>query len=287
LLRFARNDDSSNQELAVMQELTRPQFALTRTLFRDIPYLRSVVFSNLDGPQYGRVFVERIPDPAAAMIWSDAVYFAGSPANTNFNQALKRFVVEEVFPQKEHLLFYPFDTLRDTVLMDLFQEYGITHITRTGFHFDPAIFQERHHGWRAHIPAGYTVLSVDGAVGRDNPNTHQGITDLWGKLEIFLEHGVGYVVMHEGQVVSSCLSVFVGDGHAEMGLNTDEAFRCGGLATLAACAFIEECLQRGLVPDWQCFYNPPSEHLALKLGFVDKTEMRIPYLHVLESFFKP
>jgi hypothetical protein len=44
---------------------------------------------------------------------------------------------------------------------------------------------------------------------------------------------------------------------------------------------------RWYFPTWQCFYNPPSEHLALKLGFVDKTETRIPYLHVLESFFKP
>ena len=50
-----------------MQELTRPQFTLARTLFEDISYLRSVVFSNLDGPQYGRVFVDRIPDPTGSV----------------------------------------------------------------------------------------------------------------------------------------------------------------------------------------------------------------------------
>jgi hypothetical protein len=265
-----------------MLELTNSQFALARPLFKDIPYLRSVVFSNLDGPQYGRVFVDRAAEPSAVLIWSDNIYFAGSPANTEFNQAFKRFVVAEVFPQKEHLLLHPFDPGCDAVLMELFQEYGIAHINRTGFRFDPAAFQACYHDWRSHIPAGYQVLRVDASIAQGNANIRQGITDLWGSVESFLRYGVGYVVLYEGRAVSSCLSVFVGDRHAEMGLNTAEAFRHKGLATLASCGYIDECLQRGLAPDWQCFYNPASEQLALKLGFVDKTEMPVPYIHVVK-----
>ncbi len=216
------------------------------------------------------------------MIWSDAVYFTGSSLNKTFNIEMKRFVLQEVFPSKEHLLFYPFHTDWDALLTDLFEEYGISHITRTGFTFDPALFLERHRDWRTRVPEGFEVRRVDGTLDASN----LGLVEVWGSLDTYYQYGVGYAVLYEGHITSRCLSVFVGDRHAEIGLATEEPYRRRGLATLAACAYIEECLERGLTPDWQCYYNPPSENLALKLGFVNKVEQQIPYIHVTEPIRK-
>ncbi len=270
-----------------MFELTPAQFPLARPLFEPVPYLRAVVFANLDGPQFGRVFVDRLPEPAdqlpgstAAFIWSDALYLAGAWEQAGFSQDFKRFAVAEAFPAKEHLLFFPFSADRTELVMDLFQEYGITQINRTGFTFDADCFRANCPPSARRVPDGFELRRIDGSFDA----SQLGIVEVWGSLATFYACGIGYAVLREGQPVSSCISIFLGGGHAEIALSTQEPYRRKGLAFLTASAMIDECLARGLIPDWQCFYNPPSEALALKLGFIDKTEMPIPYLHVPEQF---
>ena len=54
----------------------------------------------------------------------------------------------------------------------------------------------------------------------------------------------------------------------EIDIHTKEKYRRRGLAHYAASAFIEECLARGLRPNWECWWdNEPSVSLAKKLGF--------------------
>ncbi len=81
-----------------MFELAPAQFALARPLFEAIPYMRAVVFANLDGPQLGRVFVDRLSSPNSAFIWSDAFYLAGAWDQPGFSQDFKRFAIAEAFP---------------------------------------------------------------------------------------------------------------------------------------------------------------------------------------------
>jgi RimJ/RimL family protein N-acetyltransferase len=70
------------------------------------------------------------------------------------------------------------------------------------------------------------------------------------------------------RLASECSAVFVGAGEAEIDILTAEAYRGRGLARLTACAFIDECLRRGLRPDWSCWpERAASWKLALKLGF--------------------
>jgi hypothetical protein len=54
---------------------------------------------------------------------------------------------------------------------------------------------------------------------------------------------------------------------------TEEACRGRGLAAITACAFIEECLTRGLTPAWACWpYREGSYKLAKKLGFEERPD---------------
>jgi GNAT superfamily N-acetyltransferase len=263
-----------------MLELKPAQYTLVRPLFKAIPYLRAVVFANLDGPQLGRVFVDHLPDPSAAFIWSDALYLVGAHDLIEFNQDFKHFVITEAFLAKEHLLFYPFTADCFACVMTLFQEYDITSIVRTGFTFDAAFFHTNQSKYERGIPDGFELRRID----KSFDASKLGIIEVWGDLATFYACGIGYAMLHEGTPVSSCISIFLGGGHAEIALSTQESYRRRGLAFLTASAVIEECLVRGLTPDWQCYYNPPSEALAIQLGFTDKTEIQIPYLHVPERF---
>jgi len=78
--------------------------------------------------------------------------------------------------------------------------------------------------------------------------------------------------------VSLCLACFAALGKLEISINTAEAYRRRGLATLTAAAFIEECLERGLQPNWECWWtNTPSTALAEKLGFEQGVDHAVYY----------
>ena len=44
----------------------------------------------------------------------------------------------------------------------------------------------------------------------------------WGSLATFYACGIEYAVLHEGQPVSSCISIFLGGGHAERAESRDQ-----------------------------------------------------------------
>ena len=83
-----------------MNELDQTQFPLAIPLFQEMPFSRAVVFSNLCGPQWGRVFVDRETRPQTAMILSDNIYLAGSASNQVFNEELFQFVHASVYPMQ-------------------------------------------------------------------------------------------------------------------------------------------------------------------------------------------
>lgn len=93
--------------------------------------------------------------------------------------------------------------------------------------------------------------------------------DGWRSFEHFLDVGVGFVVMRDGQVVSHSLADCVMGSHAELGVGTDEAFRRLRLGRAAAAAAVNECLRRGIVDvGWHCHAsNAGSIRIAEAVGF--------------------
>jgi hypothetical protein len=265
-----------------MHELAVAEFERVRPLFQHIDYHRPAVFTVLEG-RGGRVFVDQREKPSAALILFDSCYLAGSAANTAFNAALPGLLRTDMMPRRENLLIFTFaDPWRD-VLDELLREDGVKRIVRTGFDLNPALFQERHHAWRTRIPGGYVVRRIDAEI----VSQVHGLADLWGSNESFLARGFGFCALRDGKVISSCQTVFVADGHAETGVNTEESYRRQGLATLVGCAYLEHCLASDIRPVWQCFYNDASANLAQKLGFVNRREAEVMWVHVPEAMRQP
>ncbi len=265
-----------------MHELALAEFERVRPLFQRIDYNRPAVFTVLEG-RGGRVFVDQREKPSTALILFDRCYLAGSASNAAFNAALPDLLRTEMMPQRENLLIYTFaDAWRD-VLDDLLREDGVKRVVRTGFDLDPALFQKRHRDWRERIPEGCDIRRIDAEIVAQM----HGLADVWGSNESFLTHGFGFCVLYDGKVVSSCQTVFVADGYAETGVNTEEPYRRQGLATLAGCAYLEHCIANGIRAVWQCYYNAASENLAEKLGFVNRREVEVMYVHVPDAMRQP
>lgn len=85
-------------------------------------------------------------------------------------------------------------------------------------------------------------------------------------VEQFLDLGLGYVILHKGQVVSGASSYASYSAGIEIEVDTREDYRGLGLAKACAAQLILACLERGLYPSWDA-HTLTSLKLAEKLGY--------------------
>lgn len=85
-------------------------------------------------------------------------------------------------------------------------------------------------------------------------------------VEQFLDLGLGYVILHKGQVVSGASSYASYSAGIEIEVDTREDYRGLGLAKACAAQLILACLDRGLYPSWDA-HTLTSLKLAEHLGY--------------------
>lgn len=82
----------------------------------------------------------------------------------------------------------------------------------------------------------------------------------------YKKYGIGYVILHNNEIVSGASSYTVYDKGIEIEIDTKKEYRRKGLAYICASKLILECLDRGLYPSWDAA-NKASVALAEKLGY--------------------
>jgi len=85
-------------------------------------------------------------------------------------------------------------------------------------------------------------------------------------LEDYLKNGIGYVIMHNGEIISGAGSYSYCEGKIEITIGTKEEYRRKGLALACASKLILDCLERNVYPRWDAV-NKYSVALAEKLGY--------------------
>ncbi|SDB61986.1 GNAT family N-acetyltransferase [Butyrivibrio sp. INlla16] len=118
------------------------------------------------------------------------------------------------------------------------------------------------------IPEGYELKEIDDRIYDmclPDPVTRDFVSSFESK-EKFLEIGRGMVIMKSGQIVAGASSYTRYKEGIEIEVDTVEAERRKGLATIACAALILRCLEEGLYPSWDA-QNMNSVHLAEKLGY--------------------
>lgn len=264
-------------------ELSATAFHKVVPLFAAMEHNRAALFSTIEETSPGRVLVDHTEHPATACVEaaSSDLYLGGKASDSRFNRALQHLLTTDIMPrlssgtQIAHLMLYSASEGWRTALDHLLKEHGGRRITRTQFTFCHQRFASLR-GWRECIPDGFHITMA----GRGLAEKIPGIVELWGSIDRLLSDGFFFCVMKGNAMVSRSGSVFVGEGKAEIGVETAEPFRRQGFATLAACACIEHCLEIGLLPQWGCFYNSASGGLAQKLGFVEEAGTEVNYVRI-------
>lgn len=261
-----------------MIELTPSEFPLALPLLSRIPQA-VLPHAICQGINPGRVFVDQRDDPRAAMLWSTVGYFllAGDPDATDELPAVRQVLSEVFVPASQAGGESSFILLTSPAgwqarLPELLPGREVFEIYRRPFAFDPAKFAARG-DWRSQVPVGLRVQALDAGLAEQ-----AGVLGSWASVEDFLAHGLGFAVLDGDQIASLCFSVLASREKVEIDVHTHENYRRRGLAILAASALIEASLQRGMQPNWECFWdNEPSAALAQQLGFTALPDTPVYY----------
>ncbi len=227
-----------------------------RPLFDGFPGSRGSIDARLEGT-IGRAWADNASRPRVALV--DGL-LAGDPRAPAAEEAVRRLKP----PWSCNVSSDAWEPLLRRVWGD-----ALATRTRVGF---------RAGGWdRARLrsfidalPDGYELCRITPDNAARFRELAGALVDSFSSVPDFIDRGVGFGVEQEGRFLSGCSSCAISSRKLEFEIQTHPDFLRRGLATAAASALIEYCIDEGIEPCWDA-HNPISAALATKLGFVEPT----------------
>jgi len=260
----------------MIYELDKEDFPKAEKLFTTLK-TNTAIESIFNHKNEARLFVDNRENPRSLFVLNSWAYYylAGDSENDRFNASLVEFLEKDFFPQcirtntNRGFAFYPDSDQWAGKAEELFSHLSLTKSGKTYFSYDEKRLDKN---WRHRVPEGFAVkrISADLINSIDkNREFVDYINYFWDSPDKYFDKGLGYCAVDSENFATICISVFASDNEREVGIKTFPGFQRQGLAYVTACAYIEECLNHGLIPAWSCFSeNEVSVKLAEKLGYV-------------------
>ena len=146
---------------------------------------------------------------------------------------------------------------------------SLKKFSRYAFKWEPDAFNKKQLSeFALAVKPEFTILRINEAL------YNKALEQFWtadfcsnfASLEEFLEHGIGYVIMKDGEIIAGASSYSYCKGAIEITIETKSEYRRKGLALACASKVILECLDRGIYPRWDAA-NKNSVALAERLGY--------------------
>ena len=121
------------------------------------------------------------------------------------------------------------------------------------------------------LPEGYEIRKIDEEIAYSQSLQELTVdfTSQFDSINDYLQKGIGYCIIHNGNVVSGASSYNVYHNGIEIEIDTLPGYRRKGLAKSVASALILYCIENNIYPNWDAA-NLESVALAEKLGYVMK-----------------
>lgn len=229
----------------------------------------------------GRVFVPQLKNSSYCLIHvGDFAYLLGLPPNGEKSLDLKSQIYETcsrafITPGDERWAFW----LEEEFLGQyrLVNRYALK---KDENHFDKKTLE----GYKKNIPEGIRIRRLDERL------YHLVLKEEWSRDFVanfedeqqFMREGLGYVAAKGREILSGCSAYGYSSGMMEVEVETKKDYRRQGLALACSAAFLLECMERGIYPNWDAA-NEQSVGLAEKLGYVFHREYQVYQIADLEE----
>ena len=229
---------------------------------RDAQAVPAFFYSLTDGCIGGVIYADSdTPETILAETNSGLYFAAGRTDNHIFSEFLPELCRQRKKAGRRFTLFSP-DACWDLAMPELLQN-EVKQVRRFSFEFIGKSTAADV------LPREYSLARISEEYIKGSLSFNEEYyQEYWGTVSAYRKHGIGYCILHNGNVVSECTSIFSSSHCAEMDIATDEAYRGQGLASVLADAFTAHCLESGRIPRWDCgALNKPSVRSAEKAGF--------------------
>lgn len=225
-------------------------------LFAGFPFMPTVVNAVIHEGM-GRALADGTKGASVGVAKLDFTFVAGDPTCAAARAFLENATDSLVFGDERWI------RLVQAVYGDMLR----TH-TRTAFggvRFDRALLART----TEQLPPGFAIVKVDRSNVEDFSTLGPALVGNFNSVEDYLQIGIGFGILHEGQFVSAVSSFCVAGKDLEIEIQTRPAFRRRGFAMTATAKMILHCLDHGITPHWDA-HNEMSAQLARKLGFCNE-----------------
>ncbi|PFM63467.1 GNAT family N-acetyltransferase [Bacillus cereus] len=220
-----------------------------------------VLLSYLQG-HMGTAWVNDLENPTVAQITVGIFTFYGGDPTAVETEELLRNIPERI------LVIVNSDEWKKR--LEAFHEKKIDKILRYKFKRNPELLNRtKLKSFITVLPNGYELRKIDKYIA-NNPTLHkvsEDFTSQFSSIDDYVNRGVGYSILYNGEVVCGASSYSIYDDGIEIEVATDPNHRRKGLATVVSAALILDCLENGKYPNWDAANNT-SAKLAEKLGYV-------------------
>ncbi len=228
-------------------------------LFGD--WQETLIWSCLQGVM-GHLYVtnKERPDCAMALI-GDFCFFAGEP-----NEELVSFKPEGC--KQNFVIMIPQNDEWATVIEDVYGKRA-RKVERYAIKKEPDVFDRFMLQQMVNVKADeYELQMIDEQwfYRCKEADWCRDLVSQYDSYEMYKKHGLGVILLKDGEVVSGASSYSAYIGGIEIEIDTHEDYRRRGLASICGAKLILECLDRGLYPSWDA-QNRGSVALAEKLGY--------------------
>lgn len=221
----------------------------------------TMVWSCLQGIM-GRVYANDENNPSSVIaILADFCFLAGQPS-----RELVSFKPE--WCTQDFIIMVPQNNQWNEVIENC---YGAKakKVERYAMKKEPAIFnRDKLKDIVGQLSTEYTLRMIDAALF-DYCKTESWCEDFvsqFSDYDSYRKKGIGVVILKDGFPVAGASSYTAYRDGIEIEIDTKEAYRRRGLATVCGAKLILECLDRGWYPSWDA-QNLWSVSLAEKLGY--------------------
>lgn len=221
----------------------------------------TLILSCIQG-HMGSIFVDNLKEPTCVQaLVGDFTFFAGDSNSDGLGELLNNIPKNMFIVPQSDSIGKRIEQM-DVELLERFSRYSFKKDINN-------LDINKIKGFLIPLEDGYELKKIDEEIA-NSKSLNELSEDFTGQFESvkdFLNRGIGYVIIHNGKVVSGASSYTIYDNGIEIEVDTDINYRRKGLATIVSAALIKDCLERNIYPSWDAA-NLNSKSLAEKLGYV-------------------
>ncbi|MEO8397603.1 MAG: GNAT family N-acetyltransferase [Chloroflexota bacterium] len=257
-------------------ELPRDLFDRVQPLYAEAQFDQPCYASVFEGKVPAQIVVDDADAPKSALMFRSYEYFVAGEAHP----LMRQFIKDAPEELEEFKWFYGYVPLTEAWKGALLSDLPLEIIGRCNFQWQPGTPV---YDWRAAVPPNGKVVPVDIPLAKLLDSDYSPVPFIqfaFDTYEAFEQYGWGFALFIGDALASSVTPCAVSQQHALISIDTEAPFRKRGFAALLGARFIEETLQRGLIPTWDTDdFNLGSIATARKLGFREDTpfvELALP-----------